>query len=277
MLKWLAILTVLLAVTRTSAIGQASAASGRTHTTSKTQLDADRTVGIKADDSEHRVKLTGLPPITLTYKPKTAREYLFDWGPWVFSLLLVIIGAVGLCAAYKTLKAIESQANHMVASERAWITIRPVNAGQKLKEGPPPDFWWEVKNVGKTPARLIETQSTCRATEDGSAISEVPAYYGGPVRLNKRILAPGDCMKFFTRWTDKHGDPVRRNLHSFDVLFLAAYGTVKYQTMFSDESCVSGFCDGFEFVSKDVATPEADKIIEFRPNLYAAPEYTKHT
>ena len=41
------------------------------------------------NNTEYSVKLTRLPPVAIADKDKTVWDHIFDWGPWVFSLLLV--------------------------------------------------------------------------------------------------------------------------------------------------------------------------------------------
>jgi hypothetical protein len=62
-----------------------------------------------------------------------------DWGYGLFSLLLVIIGGAGVCAAYRSLKAIESQGRAMQGQLRVM--------GHQLLE---------VRAAGKQTDRLIE-------------------------------------------------------------------------------------------------------------------------
>ncbi|MGA2992772.1 MAG: hypothetical protein ABSD88_20070, partial [Candidatus Korobacteraceae bacterium] len=68
------------------------------------------------DNKEHAVKLTGLPPVTLnpvtlTDKQKTFWDYVFDWGPWVFTFVLAIVGALQAFLLLRTWQAIKQQAN----------------------------------------------------------------------------------------------------------------------------------------------------------------------
>ena len=47
-----------------------------------------------ANDLQNGVKITSLPPVAVQDKPKTSKDYLFEWGPWVFNLLLVVVGGL---------------------------------------------------------------------------------------------------------------------------------------------------------------------------------------
>src|ERR1039458_2437169 len=83
----------------------------------------------------------------------------------LFTLALVVVGAIGVCAAIRTLRAIEKQSKHMANSERPWILIN------KLGEAPLLDFVERpeefeflsgkpmavayYKIYGNTPARIV--------------------------------------------------------------------------------------------------------------------------
>ncbi|HEV8038010.1 MAG TPA: hypothetical protein VGP62_04035 [Bryobacteraceae bacterium] len=68
---------------------------------------------VAAQDKEQSVKLTSIPTVTVADKQKTWIDYLFDWGPWVFSLVLVFVGVVGVILARRTLGTMDRQANLM--------------------------------------------------------------------------------------------------------------------------------------------------------------------
>jgi hypothetical protein len=63
--------------------------------------------------SETLTRIRGLPPVSIADKSKAFLDYLFDWGPWCFSLFLVVVGIIGVIFARRTLNAIEDQATRM--------------------------------------------------------------------------------------------------------------------------------------------------------------------
>jgi hypothetical protein len=65
------------------------------------------------DEKEHSVKLTSLPPVTLNEKPKTFRDQVLDWGPWISNFLLVGVGGLQVWLLLRTWQTIERQANIM--------------------------------------------------------------------------------------------------------------------------------------------------------------------
>jgi len=98
--------------------------------------DEGHDVGTK--NKEQSVKLMSVPPITIVEKQKTPLDYVFDWGPWAFSLCLVAVGVIGVILAHRTLKTMDRQAGLMETQARLmqapfdqlidlrdWITCRP--------------------------------------------------------------------------------------------------------------------------------------------------------
>ena len=80
---------------------------------------------VAAEDKEQSVKLTWLPPITITDKQKTRWEYFFDWGPWVSNALLAVVGILQVVLLYFTWKTIARQAKMQQASMMQWIDLKP--------------------------------------------------------------------------------------------------------------------------------------------------------
>ncbi|HZD48788.1 MAG TPA: hypothetical protein VE178_08570, partial [Silvibacterium sp.] len=206
--------------------------------------------------------------------PKDDYDYISFW----LGLTLAVVGIVGIGVAICTLcvirrqtkatwvaaKASLRQADHLLASERAWLIIYPVNEGEKLKPGYAPMFYWIVENVGKTPAKLIETQAVCDAAESPQKLLSSPKF-PQPVQLHQRILAPGNSMRFHGFWTQgvQSGEFLHfgGRVETFDTLSLLAYGYVKYLTVFGGDPCESRFCDDFLYFTKDVLTSDKDKTI----------------
>jgi len=68
---------------------------------------------IPDENADQRVKLTDIPPISIVKTPKDWLDHVFDWGPWVFNFLLVIVGGIAGYFAWQTLGAIHRQADLM--------------------------------------------------------------------------------------------------------------------------------------------------------------------
>ena len=216
--------------------------------------------------------------------------------------LLVIVGIVASAAAIKTLGKVKRQADlmnrqnvvaitaakaaedsaiaalqqtsHMIASERAWLVIASVNDHSTfIWSGPPPSYWWRVKNVGNTPAILIDTQAVCRVV-DSVSLEETPQY-PLPVILSNRVLAPGDSIDFNTIWGDERGVWFKQNVEEVNPLILLSFGYIKYKTVLAQEICESRFCDAWFADGNPRSHPT--QPMDFKPWLPAPPEYTKHT
>jgi len=163
----------------------------------------------------------------------------------------------------------------MATSERAWLVISSVyKSGSVIQPGFAPLYWWQVKNVGSTPARLIDTQARCKL---GMAeLPETPQYSRNPIELHERILGPGDTLDLWTLWENEDGTIFRNRLEKLESVDLRAYGYIRYKTTFSEEDCEARFCDYFNHVPKEsIATDKNSWAIEFRPDLTAPAAYTK--
>lgn len=71
--------------------------------------DAEHTAEVGPQESEHRVTLTSIPPLTINVRKKTFLDYAYEWGPWFFGLFLAVAGGVQLRLLRVTWKAIQEQ------------------------------------------------------------------------------------------------------------------------------------------------------------------------
>lgn len=74
------------------------------------------------DNADHTVGISKLPPVSVT------RNWA-DWGYWLFSLFLVAVGAAQAGLLYKTLKAIQRQAETM--EKQTGILEKSVKAAEE--------------------------------------------------------------------------------------------------------------------------------------------------
>jgi hypothetical protein len=58
-------------------------------------------------------RITGMPPVSIADKYRPGLQDVYDWGPWAFSLLLVVVGIIGIIVAWRTLGTMNRQANLM--------------------------------------------------------------------------------------------------------------------------------------------------------------------
>src|SRR5579864_4163116 len=82
---------------------------------------------VNSPNAKQTVSISELPTVSVDVK----KDWL-DKTAWFFGLALVGIGVFGVRAAYRTLKAIESQTEHLVKSERAWVQVPEIIVRQKL-------------------------------------------------------------------------------------------------------------------------------------------------
>jgi hypothetical protein len=172
---------------------------------------------------------------------------VFEWPEGITTLAILLTLLAIAEQTKETRRATEAalkQSNHMIASERAWLVMTSIS---KESNGAMPMYWWRIKNVGLTPAKIIETQAVCRIDMAFSEFPEQPEY-SRPIELNDRLLAPGDSMDFCTFWSDTTGG-IHKNesLESpgMEIItyHLVGYGYVKYRTVLDSDVHESRFCD----------------------------------
>lgn len=179
--------------------------------------------------------------------------------------------------AQKAAKFALLQAEHMAASERAWLIVNYVSReGKYVDKDGILELHWSIKNVGNTPAKLLETKARFEVflDEDLAPADALPVIpdYGTPIECNDRILAPQDTIGYFTKWeTRKNGiyTPFVLPADSNQILFFCGFGYVKYSDAFG-QICESRSCD--------VSFINGHKIMDgFHPNPTAPAAYNKCT
>jgi hypothetical protein len=85
--------------------------------------------GQHSEDAQRSVGISKLPPVSVT------RDWA-DWGVWVFSLLLVVVGFLQVWLLWSTLGAMKRQADLMkqqgdiqVAAMQQWVDVVTTEAG----------------------------------------------------------------------------------------------------------------------------------------------------
>ena len=199
-----------------------------------------------------------------------------DWSPHKDSLdtiaqqatiALAIVGIIGTFVAVGTLWVLKNQTDLQIASQRAWLILRPdtfdLAAGRQR-------FDWVITNAGKTTAFLTAAQVRCRKCAGMEKLLESSPDFGrGVIEYHNVPIAAGESLKLWSyietggeaddRLTD---DDVARIRNSSDDLI--AYGFVKYCSF--EQVRESRFCYRYEWLSQD-----------FRINLLAPAEYHKCT
>ena len=131
----------------------------------------------------------------------TTSDYLFQWGPWVFSCLLVVVGGFQAWWLMLTWKAIQKQVAAQRTAERAWIIITPADwrpillVEQDDREASLNVFETAIKNVGRTPAHLTRMAMRYIKLDKSQFenLSREPEY-GATKSLESVILVPEDSL-----------------------------------------------------------------------------------
>ena len=191
------------------------------------------------------------------YSPSGDLYYLiFGWPNgvtvWALFLTLVVIAD----QTYQTSRAADTgktaaeaallQAKHMETTERAWLLISFVSMkDRELKDGEVATCHWAIKNVGSTPAILLETKTRFHVIRLYDEMPEDPVKalpivpdYGSPIAINERLLAPQDSIGYFTKWernTDGAFSEFAFRTKANEVWMVVAYGYVKYKDIFGKE------------------------------------------
>ena len=197
-----------------------------------------------------------------------------EWANWA----LVFVGASGVIYACKTVKAVQKQGDLMIASERAWISIKtdmatfnPTAADAHYH------FHWRIQNTGKSVAELISTDARCLIWNGYDTLPELPEFGNTQITFNGRILAPNESYPpvrgYFEHW--ENGVYSMHDLNvSFDAapdtLYLLAFGRVRYRTFGQDRE--SNFVEDYTWVKSEPIPTNG-----FRPHLAAPRAYTQHT
>lgn len=166
------------------------------------------------------------------------------------TIVLTLVGIVGIIAAFGTLKvirkqtsAIERQADAMINAERAWVMVdleKVPGVGQigdlmSMDKGEPRRHfrWFRVRcvcsNQGQTAARIIEKRCAALAVRGDHELPESP-------NLDIEIKDP------VPHYLKANGDPWHGDwtisvevADSEDVQLFIIYGVVRYRHLFSDE------------------------------------------
>jgi hypothetical protein len=142
------------------------------------------------------------PSVAVGNSRQAVSDYLFQWGPWVFSGLLVVVGGLQAWWLMLTWQAIQKQVSAQRTAERAWLIISLANwrptlfiEEQSNKLASQNAFQVTIKNVGRTPAHLTKVANRyikLDKTQFESLSKE--ADYGPIESLVSVILVPEDSL-----------------------------------------------------------------------------------
>jgi hypothetical protein len=143
---------------------------------------------------------------------------------WLSGLILTGFLIWGVLVARGTLKAIEKQAAHMIASERAWLVMRSsMGSYTPGQDGDNWMYWWEIENTGHTPARIIETQCLYEIVEwDNHLIFPETLNYPMPIEAKGFLLPPGGKRDYNTFLRARDGRVVNPSEMEVEVIHMIA-------------------------------------------------------
>jgi len=142
-------------------------------------------------NAQQPIRVAELPPVSVT------RDWI-DRTTWVFGAILVIVGVLGICAAYRTLKAIERQglsmkrqtthlrrsvvqarraalaaklsADALINSERAYIDGE-LARDEEAEKISVIRYKIKITNKGKTPAKILGYKTNFGCLAEGTGFS----------------------------------------------------------------------------------------------------------
>jgi hypothetical protein len=201
-----------------------------------------------------------------------------DW--WLVGIALVT-GCIICWQSWETRKAAEAalkQANHMVASERAWILV---DIGEPESDDHAPDFmgrFWirpVIRNSGKTIAKITKIRAVIRLNGSGERLPYVPEYPLGQGFDSDKwnlygmnlVLAPdAPTQPFKLVLSSDEFEQVKTGQR-----FLYVHGFIDYSD-FLDEQRRTAFC--YYYAVQGVFDPDPSR---FYLELTAPPTYNQCT
>ena len=131
-------------------------------------------------NTQQSVRVSELPPVSVH------RDWA-DWVAWGLACMLVVIGAGGVRAAYKTLKTVEKQTQALVNAERAQVYVKAI---KNHDSGGHATFTIRAKNYGGVPARVVSSVYAETALQFPDSELPVPPRYDPSMLLNEKFLEP---------------------------------------------------------------------------------------
>jgi hypothetical protein len=194
--------------------------------------------------------------------PQTPCWYiLLAWPQGITVWAVILTFAVIGWQADETRKAAEAARDGIRLQEaemRPWVIAHMEQSKRScLLDSGNVRFTWMVKNVGKSPAKLIEAGAMVSLDTMGPPTDQINYKMES---LDERILVPGDSAPIFVFWSIVENGCIRtrlgKTLDEFNDLAIV-YGRIRYrsaintpdiyETRFSESSSISGgICDGFE-------------------------------
>jgi hypothetical protein len=269
MLKYLAIFAVILGLAIYIAREDERAAQ---QTAQKTANQNNAAVPSKPDENHPQQNV----PNPEGYSPSWYGFFRWPNGTATWAILLTLL-AIAEQSQYtaKSAKAAFLNAQALIDAERPWIVAYFTKSQEDtIPENGNLRFLWEIKNVGRTPARLTYAAARVVFNIDAVPLPDVPDYGEPDYFFTERILVPGGTLEFLSHWYRLEDGKYRRLYQIEDVKtldLLIGFGCVKYLDTFnSGKEYVTRFSDSAMIGGRDVSEP-------FSPWMEAPAKYTECT
>jgi hypothetical protein len=226
MLKWLAIVVMLFAVTQAPmpAIGQSPIplVTAKSPESIHPQTETDKKTAADTQDSVTIIESNAMP----------SKKDWVDYTTLLVGIFITYITGAGVIAAWRGLPEFKRQAEAAkdaanaalfqaqtsVASERAWVVIRSSMKGF-TPSSDELNYWWSIQNTGNTPARILETQCLYELLEN-TELYTLPSdpKYPLPIKLEglllppERLLNSRQCLDLTEPILQREGDSSKKGL-----------------------------------------------------------------
>jgi hypothetical protein len=248
----------------------------------------------KASDQKQESAKQGQPAALPTDSPNkqaSAQTYQPEANPnppeWYASLkrpdwwlVLAAFSTLGVICwqSIETRKAAQGaflNAQALITAERPWLVANFTKSQEDtIPESGSLRFCWEVRNVGRTPAKLTFAAARVVFNLDAEPLPDVPDYGEPDYHFTQRVLVPGATLAFLAYWYERKDGKYRRLYQTEDVEALdliVGFGCVRYRDTFnSGKEYVSCFSDTTYINGKRIPEP-------FSPWMDAPAEYTECT
>jgi hypothetical protein len=214
------------------------------------------------DESQNRQTESGKHVDTDVKVISTPARDSYDYAAFWVNVALALIGALGITAAFITLrklerqtKAAEAAAKAQMDADRAWVLASVAGQPEEpltgnLIKGVTPGIAWQIQIAGNTPARIIRIEFRCRVVDPDPAapskpmLEPTPIYLPDPNFTEGRIVSPpGEKQLFMVDVESEPNTRLRDRIASaaFGRAFLCSYGRVEYEDAFKRRG-VTQFC-----------------------------------